>query len=204
MPEKLLPKNYEQGLEEFNTARDAYLQLQKKFDTFRSRISNANLELEEQYKYLNFLRHREAYQSAKAQGLGVCSTELISIGFNTISHNKIDKATKLEKLGLFPINRLRFVYFFNRFFYPGGYQEHTVEEELHYILTLCPHHFPKQQLSLPKPSLPHFRAVVKKNENKFIDKLTDQPVVAEFKTSLLPEKIFKYFQIPPLPDHSMR
>lgn len=210
MPEKL-PDNFEQVLDELQTAINIYQQLQTRLTGLHSQIDSQKLELKNQQKYAEGLRYQKVYHFMDEQNLDICSAEIIPREFK-IKHPDIKRASELEKLGLFSKGKLRFIYFYDREYHSGGYEQHSEYYEKKYILNLCPYHFPLKK-SLPTPSpftysrslnlsentLPHFQEVIKKDENNFIDKSTGKLIEAEYKTFPISENIFKYFQIPPLP-----
>lgn len=208
-----LAENYEQALQEFQDKETVHQQLESELAHLHAKVIQSNKKLQEEHKYLESLRYKQLYQLMKAQGLGVCSAEIVPYEF-TLKHTQLKEVSDLEKLGIFPVGKLRFIYFYDKRWHHGGHYETDTSYELNYILLLCPYHFPKKvpmlnkspfshsrSLNTYQTTLPFFQKVIKKGANEFIDKNTGKKIEkGAFCQSPIPEKIFDYFQLSPLPE----
>ena len=138
-------------------------------------------------------------------GLGVCSAEIVPDEFKT-SHQRLGLEGP-EGLGLFPIGSLRYLYFKRLGYARGGHYENGSYYDIKYIFRVCPHHFPSESLfkSLqPYSSSETGAEVIRRQDGKFVGKVNDAIMEALYPQRPLPESIFVYFGIQPLPAKSAR
>ncbi|MDO8638728.1 MAG: hypothetical protein Q7R43_04070 [Candidatus Daviesbacteria bacterium] len=215
MPEKL-PENYEQGLQEFIASQADYQTTADQLREIKRKIWSQHLQLELAIKGLSKLRHQRAFEIMEEKGLGICSAEIVPEEFK-LKHPDFKKTSESEKLGLFLLGKLRFLYFYDKRWVGGGHYESEYSYKINYILSLCPHHFPKKtSFSLASifsyarqhptytdtECLPYWKEVTQKDgqPDVFIDKSQNENRNIGWKISPLPETIFEYFQIPSLPE----
>lgn len=188
--------DYTQALEEFAATQEGYQVVKEQIARLEEGAELEYKKLYDAYENLKQLRHNQLFALLEEQGLGICSAEQTPQGLN-LKHQDIKKADELAKLGLFPLGKLRLVYCYNRKWSRGHYEEFSYE--LHYLFQLCPHHYPKPTRNR---NLPYWSDVIKKKgSQEYIDKQTGQLLPKETeRLTNIPDKVFEYFQIPPLPE----
>lgn len=215
-----LSESYEQSLEEFVLSQANYKTVTDQLKKIKREAQSQYLKLQLAIYQLNQLRHHQVFTIMEEKGLGICSAEIIPEELK-LKHKDIKKTSELEKLGLFPKGKLRFIYFHDRRWSKGGHYESGNYYNINYVLSLCPHHFPKEvsflsasvfshekQSTDHTESLPYWEELITKEDSlepMFVSKKTgEQPWTIhsfpEYKFSPLPETVFKYFQIPPIPE----
>ncbi|MFH0937344.1 MAG: hypothetical protein V1808_03550 [Candidatus Daviesbacteria bacterium] len=208
------PVNYEEALNEFLQKSSLYLKKKEAVKKVIEKVIYENNSLWKEHKNLEALRYQFVYKIMEEKGLGVCSAEIEPSEFNT-KHQEIEEASEIEKLGLFPIGSLRFVYFEYRGRSKGDY-EPDYYYDVKNIFRVCHHHYPLKLVPLPQSVFSHlhyqdsyaaalsthFKDIEQREDNKFYSLSPNkgrEPLDASYLISPLPEKIFEYFNIPPLP-----
>lgn len=189
--------DYKQTLVRFNS-------LSKEFEQLEQATHDKLSILREESSRLDILRYQTVYSLMEIASLGVCTAEIIPEEFKDFwgGHRKIAGLSRPERLGIFPIGQLRFLYFHGPGYDSTPYFEQSYTKE--FILLLCPHHFPKapeQETTLselPDDLSKVITCELHRSEGKFTSR-DEREFSAPYPQTPLPEAIFEYFQIPPLP-----
>lgn len=188
--------NYEEALANFYIS-------QKDLDKLENAASKRQKQLQNSRSHLQAVRYQIVYDLIEKAGLAVCSAEIITWEFKHEGHRKFEGLNEAEKLGLFPRGQLRYLYY-QGLDYTEAFDTPIPHIDTH-ILLLCPHHFPEvPDREITFPEAPHYQPIITREltqtrDGKFFSSLSRKEITAPYRRGTLPEAIFEYFKIPPLP-----
>ncbi len=197
-----LPQSYGEALEEFGFKLGEY-------EKAKAQSEQLLKQIREKYQELAQLRERKLEQLLDEQGLGICCAELDKDEFIK-QHKNVFGLGKLGQLGIFPLEKLNFVYFQTYVYCKGGDYEESSWGTKQEIYHLCDFHTKSDPREVFRSIPQHWRLenwgwVIRVSQQKngtFLDhngNIYARPFY-QSKYFSPPESIFQHFQIPPLLD----